>query len=329
MDKKKEFMGFDKYTVAIICPLEVELSAARFMLDEEHQRPPEVHHDPNRYLVGRMSGHSVVLASLPAGYQGIAPAATVARDMERTFRAITVRLLVGIGGGIPFNGLADVRLGDVVVSMPHGTHGGVVEYDFGKVTPNGFQRKGFICPTPKDWLHVLTVMQSDHRVQANRITEFISSMLERFRALTQYKRPSQETDILFKPNYDHATAYRGCGQCDRKNAVQRLKRDQPDQPSVHYGLIASGHCVIKDGKKRDIIGKGDENILCIEMEAAGVMNDFPCVVIRGISDYADSHKANEWQAYAAAAAAGLAKELLTYRGPANGTATPGVFSFRP
>ena len=27
-----------------------------------------------------------------------------------------------------------------------------------------------------------------------------------------------------------------------------------------------------------------------KMEAAGLMNEFPCIVIHGISDYADSHK---------------------------------------
>ncbi|KAL2859901.1 WD40-repeat-containing domain protein [Aspergillus lucknowensis] len=318
MDRKQAFLGFSKYTVAIICPLEVELSAARFMLDEEHKRPPEVPLDPNRYLVGRMSGHNVVLASLPAGYQGTTPAAAVASNMARTFPSIALRLMLGIGGGIP-SSHADVRLGDVVVSMPHGTHGGVVEYDFGKQTPNGFQRKGILCPIPKDWLHVLTLMWSDHRVQGNRIAEFVSDMLERFPTLAQcYGRPSGvESDLLFKPNYAHDPASRNCDQCDRSRVVERRQRNPPNQSFVHYGLIASGHRVIKDGTKRDIIGRADENILCIEMEAAGVMNDFPCVVIRGISDYADSHKNDHWQPYAAAAAAALAKELLTYRNPAH------------
>src|SRR5580692_6185251 len=50
--------------------------------------------------------------------------------------------------------------------------------------------------------------------------------------------------------------------------------------------------------------------ICLEMEAAGLMNNFPCVVIRGISDYADSHKNDQWQPYAATTAAACAKELL-------------------
>ena len=45
------------------------------------------------------------------------------------------------------------------------------------------------------------------------------------------------------------------------------------------------------------------------------MNNFPCVVIRGISDYADSHKNDQWQLYAAASAAACAKELLEYVQP--------------
>lgn len=49
---------------------------------------------------------------------------------------------------------------------------------------------------------------------------------------------------------------------------------------------------------------------CVEMQAAGLMNDFPCLVIRGICDYADSHKNKEWQGYATAVAAAYTKELL-------------------
>ena len=47
------------------------------------------------------------------------------------------------------------------------------------------------------------------------------------------------------------------------------------------------------------------------MEAAGLMNTkFPCIVIRGISDYADSHKNEVWMEYAAATAALYARDLL-------------------
>jgi nucleoside phosphorylase len=81
---------------------------------------------------------------------------------------------------------------------------------------------------------------------------------------------------------------------------------------VHYGLIASGNQVVKDAEFRDEINKDlGGNVLCFAMEAAGLMNDFPCLVIRGICDYADSHKNKDWQEHAAAVAAAFTKELLS------------------
>jgi nucleoside phosphorylase len=74
---------------------------------------------------------------------------------------------------------------------------------------------------------------------------------------------------------------------------------------VHYGTVASGNQVMRDGVTRDKISSGLGGVLCFEMEAAGLMNSFPCLVIRGICDYADSHKNKRWQAYAAATAAGV------------------------
>ncbi|KAK2775415.1 pfs domain-containing protein [Colletotrichum kahawae] len=79
----------------------------------------------------------------------------------------------------------------------------------------------------------------------------------------------------------------------------------------HYGIIASGNSVMKNSFCRDEISRQiDERCICLEMEAAGLMNTFPCLVIRGICDYADSHKNNQWQNYAAATAAAFSKELL-------------------
>jgi ankyrin repeat domain-containing protein 50 len=68
---------------------------------------------------------------------------------------------------------------------------------------------------------------------------------------------------------------------------------------------------MKDGVTRDRISAELGGILCFEMEAAGLMNTFPCLVIRGICDYADSHKNKRWQPYAAATAAACAKEILS------------------
>src|SRR5271170_7162718 len=97
----KRRLNHGAYTVALICPLEVEMSAARYMLDEEHERLPKDKHDTNSYILGRLSGHNVVIVSLPEGSQGNVSAATVAIHLAGTFPAIELRLLVGIGGGVP------------------------------------------------------------------------------------------------------------------------------------------------------------------------------------------------------------------------------------
>jgi len=79
---------------------------------------------------------------------------------------------------------------------------------------------------------------------------------------------------------------------------------------VHYGNIASGNQVIKHGATRDRLRRELE-VLYFEIEATGLMPDFPCLVIHGICDYADSHKNKIWQRYAAATAAAFAKGLLS------------------
>jgi nucleoside phosphorylase len=66
---------------------------------------------------------------------------------------------------------------------------------------------------------------------------------------------------------------------------------------------------MKDALLRDKFVK-ENDVLCFEMKAAGLMNQFPCLVIRGNCDYSDTYKNMEWQGYAAMAAAAYAKDLL-------------------
>jgi hypothetical protein len=68
---------------------------------------------------------------------------------------------------------------------------------------------------------------------------------------------------------------------------------------------------VKDALYRDKLA-AEHRIICFEMEAAGLQSAFPCLVIRGICDYADSHKNKRWQGYAAATAAAYAKELIRF-----------------
>ncbi|KAI0972459.1 nucleoside phosphorylase domain-containing protein [Xylaria arbuscula] len=314
-DRTRDKKSHEAYTVAVVCAIEFEMSAVRYMLDEEHQRLPNQPGDPNRYILGQLSGHDTVLAWLP-GVQGKSAAATVAVNLDRTFPSIKWRFLTGIGGGVPE--LHDLRLGDVAVSMPAGRHGGLVQYDLGKDLDGGFVLKGFLSAPPAEIRGAVLEMKSDHRVNDNKIEEFVSAMLQKGSGLDDYRRPPGGSDILFAADYQHVTSNRGtCENCDPEHMIIRPDRAHCNS-KIHYGLIASGDRVMRSAVKRNLeVERLGEEILCFEMEAAGLSTELPYLVIRGISDYADSHKNDAWQHYAAAAAAAATKEILAYLDPAS------------
>lgn len=310
----------DSYTVGWIAALPIERAAAIAMLDKQHAKPLNFIQsamDKNVYTWGQIAGHNVVIASLTAGNYGIVSAATTATQMLSSFPQIRVGLMVGIGAGIPRPDRdIDIRLGDIVVSQPSGDKGGVVQYDFGKATTGDhFQRTGFLNSPPQSLLNALAAFQAEHEF-GSKIPEILEAMLTAHPQLAKatLKKPSytyqgREKDRLFKSSFVHVQG-KNCDKCDPEQEVEREERESLD-PEIHYGLIASGNTLVKDAATRDSILEtlGDECI-CFEMEAAGLMNNFPCLVIRGICDYADSHKNDIWQRYAAATAAAYAKEFL-------------------
>ena len=294
----------EDYTVGWVCALPVEVAAARVMLDERHQDLPRNENDTNLYTFGRIGDHNIVIAGLPAGQTGNNSAAAVAVEMKAAFPCIRFGLMVGIGGGVP-SAETDIRLGDVVVSQPHSTHGGVVQYDFGKSTPTGFERKGSSNAPPTILLHAVAKIQADQFEGTSRLSEYLPKLTN----LPMFARENTGPDILFEADYDHVGGA-ACEECSKERTVKRLPRSSKEIV-IHYGTIASGNRVMRDAAERDRVSLEFGGVLCFEMEAAGLMNNFPCLVIRGICDYADSHKNKKWQAYAAGTAAAYAKEVLS------------------
>jgi nucleoside phosphorylase len=303
------------YTIGWINALPLEMACAKAMLDKTHPKLPQPPQDHNTYVLGEIFHHNVVIACLPSGISGTTSAATVATQMLSTFSRIRFGLMVGIGGGVP-SPENDVRLGDVVVSNPQGKFGGVVQYDYGKAVRDGmFLRMGVLNKPPNAVLTAVSELQSNHLMGISRIPEFLGGMLQKYPGMTQFAYPASKEDLLFESLYDHhvdaGAGARSCRGCDRSRVVARPQRDSTD-PVVHYGLIASGNQVVKSAAVRDrLSGQLGQDVLSFEMEAAGLMDGFPCLVVRGISDYADSHKNNDWQAYAAAVATAYAKEFLS------------------
>lgn len=298
----------ENYTVGWICALSTEQIAAAAFLDAEHE-PLEDQplNDSNSYMLGSIGKHDVVIAVLPLGEYGTASAATVATDLLRTFPNIRIGLLVGIGGGAPSE-RHDIRLGDVVVS-----DGGIFQYDFGKtIQGRAFQHTGFLNQAPTILRSAVASLKTKYMLDGHQLKENIEGVLERRKRLRKlFGRPKAHSDMLFQPNVVHDEG--GCTVVCAKNEsnlVSRCERtEDEDDPAVHHGLVASANQVMKNAFIRDRLS-AEKDVLCFEMEAAGLMNNFPCLVIRGICDYSDSHKNKEWQGFAAMTAAAYAKDLL-------------------
>ena len=281
----------DWFTVALICALPEELAACKVMLDREIRTANPLA-DDNIYDLGTIEDHYVVVVCLPATKTNTDSAAAVARDLKRSFKNIRFGLLVGTGGGIPSEEV-DIRLGDVVVSQPENNHGGVVYYDSGKTTETGFKAKQHLNKPPDFLLSALSHIRSDHLRKEPKMMKFLTLFDENLKS-KGFAKPHPMSDRLFRGNKEN----------------RRLDRKDPN-PRIWYGLIASGNKVIRDESCRDSLSDRDTKILCVEMEAAGLMDRFPCLVIRGISDYADKHKNDTWKNRAAACAAAYARELLS------------------
>jgi hypothetical protein len=153
--------------------------------------------------------------------------------------------------------------------------------------------------------------------------------------------PGTSEDRLFEPTYHHkhhsSPECRKCSknkfckkaqeaacedlQCDKRGLILRSRRATKtgniqctkettyEPPGIHFGLIASGDTIMRSGEDRDRLA-AREQVIAFEMEGAGICDNLPCLVIKGVCDYADSHKNKVWQNYAAATAAACMKSLL-------------------
>ncbi|KAF5678711.1 nucleoside phosphorylase [Fusarium heterosporum] len=290
----------NQYTVGILCALPIELKAVRALFDVKHPSLPNSLSDDNQYALGHMAQHMVVAASLPAGEYGTNAAASAICDMMRSFTCLQFCLLVGIAGGVPSEE-NDIRLGDVVVSLPTKTFPGVIQYDLGKENEGSqFELTGVLQRPPRVLTNAISKLCSDPDSNANSLDPHLTKIID---CLPTYGSPGQELDVLFQTTCLRRTCTGNC-----TNTQQRLPR-LTAEPKIHYGLVASGNRVVKNAVLRDQLEQ-DYGMLCFEMEAAGVMNRANCLVIRGICDYCDARKNKVWQNYAAATAAAYAKLLL-------------------
>ncbi|KAF3166228.1 hypothetical protein TWF225_000822 [Orbilia oligospora] len=305
-------LEIEDYTIGWICALPLELTAAIAVLDERHETPEsrQENHDDNTYVCGCIGKHNIVITCLPSGVYGVTSASNVVTKMRASFPSVKIGLMVGIGGGAPMLPQNDIRLGDVVVSEPVAGFGGVLQYDFGKTVQSGkFVQHGVLNKPPSVFLKTISKMKSEHiSGHAYEFNNIATDVLENGILPEEFRRPPNSSDRLFQSKYDHPEENGSCDDCDTTLLVEREPRAR-NEARLHYGLIASGNQVMKHGLTRDKLSQ-EKGVLCFEMEAAGLMDELPSLVIRGICDYCDSHKNKGWQNYAALVAAAFARELL-------------------
>ena len=292
------------YSVGWVCALPKELAAATVMLDKRHPELPQSPSDPNVYTLGSIGDHNIAIVCLPKGDIGNNPAATAATRMTNTFPSIKFWLMVGIGGGVP----PKVRLGDIVVSTPVYEYPGVVQWDLGMAQDDSYRRIGSLDKPPEVLRSAITKLEAHHEIHGSNTG--MLSLLEELRSNNQgfassYLQSETLQDNLFRADYSHVRKRKRvdndifdeeetmeeedkedsalcCQYCDRTKTIKRNPRKT--KIKIHYGVVASGNSVIKDARQREEINRQRTggHALCFEMEAAGIANSHPCLVIRGI-----------------------------------------------
>ena len=273
MPTLKTLESKEEYSIGWITALAIERAAATALLDERHNQPQDFlqsDNDSNSYTWGRISNHNVIIVGLPAGSCGLVNSTKIALGLISSCPHIKLGLLVGIGAGVPESG-RDIRLGDVAVSRPHGSSGGVVQYDAGKAKDGAWERTGMLVPPPEILLIALAKLQAEHELEDSQIPLLLAEAGKISTKFAQgYKHPGTEQDHLYQ-------SIQGINK-----EVLREARSNTN-PCVHYGTIGSGNTLIKDVAARQLISDSlGPDCICLEMEAAGLMNSFPCLVVRGI-----------------------------------------------
>ncbi|KAI1354799.1 purine and uridine phosphorylase [Xylaria sp. FL0043] len=334
----------EEFQIGLICALPLEYDAIALLFDEfwdddgdPYGRAPG---DTNTYTTGRIGNYNVVLALLPN--MGRAAAAGAAASFRSSYSRLKLAFLVGICGGVPGTGTGGPLLGDVIISKT------VIQFDSGRQFPGKFVTKDTIednLGRPNKDIRGLIASFETHlgrRRLKRKAGEYLKDLQcaaarEQYQCTYQYLGVAE--DKLFAATYQHkhrapqscavcdgdgdnycqSAARASCAElsCDEGQLVPRqllaikgsLKPDEMQCPEILIGRMASGDTVMKSGEHRDQVAE-EHNVIAFEMEGAGAWDEVPCIIVKGICDYADSHKNKKWQSFAAGTAASVMKAVL-------------------
>ncbi|UPK90160.1 hypothetical protein LCI18_001095 [Fusarium solani-melongenae] len=329
----------DEFEVAIICALPLEYDAVSYTFDEFWDQDGDPYgrapNDPNTYTTGRIGNFNVVLALLSR--MGKTNAASTAASIAMSFSGLRLALLVGV-----------ILLGDVVISSRVIEYDFGRQYPDKFVRKDTLE--GSHGQLNKDIRSLLVTLQTDrglNRLEQRTISflQKIQADVFKTKHRGKYDCPGMSEDTLFETTHRHKHHGSPCCACrscfsdsdpvceeainsscaelgcsngpvvTRERLLDKQRAEQDSEaaaqhPTVHIGLVASGDRVMKSAAERDRLSKED-GVIAFDMEGAGVWDELPCIIVKGVCDYADSHKNKKWQPFAAATAASAAKALLS------------------
>jgi nucleoside phosphorylase len=334
------------FEVAIVCALKIEFEAVCFVVEEFWDTSQDFYGkaagDANCYRTGRIGQHNVVLLLLSG--VGKVNAANAAASLHSSFTGLRLVLLVGGCAAVPQSNDTEILLGDVIIST------GVVQYDLGRMYPGDFVRKNTagdsLSKPRKEIGNLLTALQIPHaRDKLMERSAYLLTNLQRTMMMNgygiKYQYPGVREDKLYEAGYRHKHRATGCSTCNvkddmaceaalhatcedlgceethlviRKGLEKKLRLCQSgdashQNPNIFFGVFGSGDLVMKSGEYRDTLARREE-VIAFEMEAAGIWEEVPSLVIKGVFDYGDSHKSKRWQAFASATAACVARAII-------------------
>lgn len=314
------------FTIAIVCVLPLEYSALAEILDE---KPRVLQHDNDRfiYTTGVLAGQKVVIAYPPD--VGLCDASLAVQFLEKKYGNMELIILLGICAGVPTAPgrerpiyLADVIIGTDMLAYAHSARKNSARLELRKILPEKAGNK------IRQILHLLGT-----EAFAGDLGERSRRRLSQLgKENSHYRLQLAEEDLFFDPSYHHLHRSQcPCNECDsnephicqdaEKTSCEELQCDRRHlvrhRPSyettplrIHFGVYASADMIMRDAKVRDNLAT-NHKVIAFDMEAAGIWGLSPhVVVIKGVSDYGDSHKTKQWQPLAAAHAACTAKAFI-------------------
>lgn len=286
--------------LGILTALPVEMEAVVSLLDDVDRdvtRPGGVLNDYTHGTLPSRDGgkHEIVVVRTGAGNS------IAATHTERLFSEFDLDevIMVGIAGGIPRTApkQEDIRLGDIVVSG----RAGVIQYDHVKHRVKGPQAAHQPMPPSR----ALTSMAESIIGSEAELAAYNSMLAGVAQKGGPFQRPSERSDILYED-----------GARKKPLAIRRMKDERRKRhASIAFeGAVGSANKVVKSQKERERV-RAKYGVMAVEMEGAGVAeaamaNGKGFFVVRGICDYANDWKNDNWHHYAAMAAAVFAVHLI-------------------